>query len=99
MTEAIVSAIITSLISLIGTIIAIVASHKSARRQMQDDLRVQQAAMNVELTHIKEEQGRIRDDLKEHNHYAKLFSETVPVVQEQIKVINHRIKDLEDKLG
>ena len=55
-------------------------------------LKVQQAVIKNELEHIK-------TDLKEHNHYAKLFAETMPVVQEQIKVANHRIADLEKKVG
>ena len=31
-------------------------------------------------------------EVREHNHFAK----RVPVLEEQIKVINHRIEDLED---
>ena len=31
-------------------------------------------------------------EVREHNNFAK----RVPVVEEQIKVINHRIKDLEE---
>ena len=31
-------------------------------------------------------------EVREHNHFAK----RMPVVEEQIKVINHRIDDLED---
>ena len=34
-------------------------------------------------------------EVREHNHFAQ----RVPVVEEQIKVINHRIKDLEDNEG
>ena len=32
-------------------------------------------------------------EVREHNHFAK----RIPVVEEQIKVINHRIKNLEGK--
>lgn len=32
-------------------------------------------------------------EVREHNHFAK----RMPVVEEQIKVINHRIEDLENK--
>lgn len=34
-------------------------------------------------------------EVREHNHFAK----RMPVVEEQIKVINHRITDLERKEG
>lgn len=33
-------------------------------------------------------------EVREHNHFAK----RMPVVEEQIKVINHRIEDLENKI-
>ena len=32
-------------------------------------------------------------EVREHNHFAQ----RMPVVEEQIKVINHRIEDLENK--
>jgi len=32
-------------------------------------------------------------EVREHNNFAK----RMPVVEEQIKVINHRLEDLEDK--
>lgn len=34
-------------------------------------------------------------EVREHNNFAK----RMPVVEEQIKVINHRLKDLEDSEG
>ena len=34
-------------------------------------------------------------EVREHNNFAR----RMPVVEEQIKVINHRIKDLEDNEG
>lgn len=34
-------------------------------------------------------------EVREHNNFAK----RMPVVEEQIKVINHRLKDLEDNEG
>lgn len=47
-----------------------------------------QAIIETKIQHLQE-------DVKEHNHYAKMFAETMPVVQEQVKVINHRLADLE----
>ncbi len=84
MSEAVIVALISGGISLIG----IVVSYKAATNKVQNKLEIQQAVMKTEMTAIKE-------DVKEHNHYAKLFAESMPVVQEQIKVINHRIEDLE----
>lgn len=44
---------------------------------------------NSELTTYKIEE--LRKEVKEHNNFAK----RMPVVEEQIKVINHRLDDLE----
>ena len=41
------------------------------------------------VTEVKIEE--LTREVREHNHFAK----RVPVVEEQIKVINHRIEDLE----
>ena len=43
------------------------------------------------VTEVKIEE--LTREVREHNHFAK----RIPVVDEQIKVINHRIKDLEGK--
>lgn len=84
MSDAVIVALISGGLSLIG----IVVSYKAATVKVQHQLEIQQAVMQTEMSVIKE-------DVKEHNHYAKLFAESMPVVQEQIKVINHRIDDLE----
>ena len=47
-----------------------------------------QKAQAVTETKIEE----LTREVREHNHFAK----RMPVVEEQIKVINHRIDDLED---
>ena len=47
-----------------------------------------QRAQAVTETKIEE----LTREVREHNNFAR----RVPVVEEQIKVINHRIEDLED---
>ena len=47
-----------------------------------------QAIIETKLEHLTEE-------VREHNNFAK----RMPVVEEQIKVINHRIDDLEKQNG
>ena len=81
MSEAIIVAIITGGISLIGTIITVLAAnHKTAQT-----LQVSQAIMDTKLSELTRE-------VREHNNFAR----RMPVVEEQIKVINHRIDDLEE---
>lgn len=69
MTEAIIVALITGAITLIGVLIS------NSRAQAITDTKLE------ELTR----------EVREHNNFAR----RMPVVEEQIKVINHRIEDLE----
>ena len=46
-----------------------------------------QAVIETKLEHLTEE-------VRKHNNFA----ERLPVVEEKIKVINHRIEDIEEKL-
>ena len=80
MTEAIVVAIITGGLALVGTIYS---SNKTAQN-MNAKLDKQQAVTETKLEDLTRE-------VREHNNFVK----RVPVMEEQIKVINHRIDDLE----
>lgn len=82
MDPAIIVSIITGVFTLVGTIIAVVAGNTSTKQQ----IRVQQAVMDTKLESLTAE-------VKKHNSFA----ERMPVVEEQIKEINHRIDDLEKK--
>lgn len=81
MTEAVVVAIITGGLSLLGSAIAVWA----ASRKQAEEFKIQQAVMTEQIRSLTNE-------VREHNNFAR----RMPVVEEQIKVINHRISDLED---
>lgn len=83
MTEAIIVAIITGGLSLIGIIYS---SNKSANK-VDAKLDKQQAVVETKMDELTRE-------VREHNNFAK----RMPVVEEQIKVINHRISDLEQEV-
>lgn len=80
MSDAILVAIITGGLSLLGIIYS---SSKSASK-VDAKLDKQQAVIETKMDELTRE-------VREHNNFAK----RVPVVEEQIKVINHRIEDLE----
>ena len=80
MSEAVVVAILTGGLSLIGTIITVLATSKKT----EQSFRISQAVMEQEIKELTRE-------VREHNNFAR----RLPVVEEQIKVINHRIDDLE----
>lgn len=99
MVEAIVASIVTGAIGLIGTVTTVVITTRQNRIKMQYDMDKQQVLLKAELDHVKTEMTEIKADLKSHNGYARMFSEAIPVIKEQIKVANHRIDDLEKKVG
>lgn len=78
--ETIVVALITGGLSLLGVIIT---SNKTTR-DVQAKLDTQQAVTDTKLDELTRE-------VREHNNFAH----RVPVMEEQIKVINHRLADLE----
>lgn len=82
MTEAIIVALITGGLSLLGVLIT---SSKTAR-DVAAKLDKRQAVTDTKLEELTRE-------VREHNNFAQ----RVPVLEEQIKVANHRIADLENK--
>ena len=81
MSEAVMVALITGGVSLLGTVITILAtSSKTAQ-----DMKINQAVTDTKIEELTRE-------VRKHNGFA----ERMPVVEEQIKVLNHRVQDLED---
>ena len=82
MSEAILVALITGGLSLLG----VVATCLATAKKNETSMRVSQAVTDTKLEELTRE-------VREHNGFAR----RMPVVEEQIKVINHRISDLEKK--
>lgn len=80
MSEAIIVALITGGLSLVGVIV----SNLATARKNESAIRTSQAVTETKIDELTRE-------VREHNNFAK----RMPVVEEQIKVINHRIQDLE----
>lgn len=82
MSDAVIAALITGGLSLIG----VVFSNMLTFRRTEETIRISQAVTDTRLDDLTRE-------VREHNGFAR----RMPVVEEQIKVINHRLKDLEEK--
>lgn len=80
MSEAIAVALITGGLSLIGVVVTCVVTSRNSVKKQEIALAVMRTEIN-ELTR----------EVRLHNGFAQ----RMPVVEEQIKVINHRISDLE----
>jgi hypothetical protein len=80
MGEGVLAALITGGLSLAGVII----SNLLAARKTEAAMKVAQAVTDTKLEELTRE-------VRAHNNFAQ----RMPVVEEQIKVVNHRIADLE----
>ena len=78
----VISAAITGVLSLIGVII----TDMSGNRKIKHKLETSQAVTDCKIDELTRE-------VREHNNFAK----RMPVLEEQIKVINHRLEDLENE--
>ena len=81
MSEAIIVALITGGLSLIGVVITCLIT----ARKNESAMKVSQAVTDTKIEELTRE-------VRLHNGFAQ----RMPVVEEQIKVINHRIGDLEN---
>lgn len=80
--QEILVAVITGGLALVGVVITNVAGNRRA----EEKLRIAQAVTDAKIEELTRE-------VRKHNGFA----EKMPVMQEQIKVINHRIADLESE--
>lgn len=83
MTE-IITAVITGGLALIGVVI----TNSSGNKRVEHKIETAQAVTDTKVEELTRE-------VREHNNFAK----RMPVVEEQIKVINHRLKDIENEKG
>ena len=83
--ETIFSALITGSLALLGVIVTNISSNK----KVENSIKTSQAVTDCKIEELTRE-------VREHNNFAR----RVPVVEEKIKVINHRLEDLEhEKAG
>ena len=78
--ESIIVALITGGLSLIGVII----TSRSNGKKLQQQLEIAQAVTDTKIVELSRE-------VRDHNNFAT----RVPVLEEKMKVANHRIDDLE----
>lgn len=79
--ESIITAIIAGGLALIGTVITVSSGQKKTEQRLQ----TAQAVTDCKIDELTRE-------VRLHNNFAQ----RVPVMEEQIKVINHRIADFEE---
>ena len=78
--EGVISASITSVLALIGVLITCITSN----RKIETKLSISQAVIDTKIDNLTEE-------VRKHNNFAT----RMPVVEEQIKTLTHRVDELE----
>lgn len=95
MSESIIVALATGGLSIIGTIITVLAANKATINAMDKKSDLSDAKLDAKLSqHMAVTDTKLEEltrEVRKHNNFA----ERVPVIEEQIKVANHRIGDLE----
>lgn len=90
MSEAIIVAIITGGLALIGVII----TNITGSQRMQHQLETTTAVLGAKVDNVKEQVDNLRAKVEKHNNFA----ERMPVLEEHLKDSNRRIQDIEDQM-
>lgn len=80
--ESIIGSLITGVLALVGVIITV----NNGNKKTENQLNTQQAVTDTKIEELTRE-------VRAHNNFAQ----RVPVLEEQMKVANHRIEDLENR--
>lgn len=80
--ENVVAAAVTGILALVGVVITNIGGNRSMQVKLEKSLAVTDTKLQ-ELTR----------EVREHNGFAR----RMPVVEEKIKVLSHRLDDLEHK--
>lgn len=84
MSDAILASLITGGVTLFGSILTIVLTSRNQQQEFDKKL----AVMETKMDDMKE-------DIKSHNQYAKMFSENVPAIRQHMTDVDRRLENLE----
>lgn len=93
--NTVITAIITGGLALIGVIVTSLTSNRKVENQLQTSQAVMETKYEMSQKAINERIEALTEEVRKHNNFAS----RMPVVEEQIKVANHRIEDLERRVG
>ena len=91
MSETVVAALITGLLAVAAEVVIAIVSQKATMKELEKQSALADARLekNQAVTDTKLE--NLTAEVRAHNQFAQ----RLPVLEEQIKVTNHRIADLE----
>lgn len=84
MSDAIIVALITGGISLLGSVLTIISTSRKQQAELDKAIAVIETKMTV-----------MAGDIQSHNQYAKLFSENIPAIKTHMSDIDRRLDTME----
>lgn len=93
MSEAIITALITGGLALIGVWLTNRKSTADLFAKLDKQSELSDAKLDTEIRVVKTQIEELTREVRRHNNFA----ERVPVLEEKISAANHRIDDLEHK--
>lgn len=91
MNQTVLVALISGAFSLmcgVLTLIGVFVSAKSTQDKVSSEMDKKIAVIDTKMTAMK-------DDIKAHNNYAKMYAETMPAVKQHLTDIDRRLSNLE----
>ena len=82
--ESVIASLIAGGLALIGVIITNMASNRQVEIQLQKNQAVTDTKLDI-----------LTSEVKKHNNFAS----RMPVVEEQIRVLNHEVEEIKEKIG
>ena len=83
-TATIVAVVISSGVSLIVSSLTILSQNRKTQSEMHESIAV-----------IKSEMNGMKEDIRSHNQYAKMFSENIPAIRQHMTDIDRRLDSIE----
>lgn len=86
-------ALIVALLAVVAEIIIAILNNKAMLKELEKQSIIADAKLEKAQAITDTKLEELTREVRQHNQFA----ERIPVLEEQVKVANHRIADLEDK--
>lgn len=83
-TATILAVVISSGVSLLISILTIISQNRKTQNEMHESIAIVKTEMNI-----------MKEDIKTHNQYAKMFSENIPAIKQHMVDVDRRLDAIE----
>lgn len=93
MSDAIIVALVTGGLTLLGTIITVIVTNRQTLAAMDKKSEVSDSKLEAEIRVVKTEISGLREEVRRHN----AFAERIPSLEEKAKAADRRLTELEHR--